>query len=357
MNERNDQVKVRRQLINRVLLGDIMSEMVDLAGIASRLQKADNILILSHKNPDGDTLGAAGALYWALRSFDKTVAIFCSDEIHERFDYMQLELFYDQFEPHYIVAVDIAGTQLFGDRAARWVDKVDLCIDHHGSNTGYAAATLLDETAAATCEIIYDLLVYMGVEITPRIADCLYSGVSTDTGCFRFANTTARTHRVAARLIDLGANILALNELLFENKTKERIAIEQLALSTLEYHFEGTCALICLTRDEIAAVGVNEGDLEGITSLPRSIEGILIGITMRQQPSGSFKVSVRTKVGLDATVVAKQLGGGGHKQAAGCEIVGGIDFAKGAVLAEAKRLLVSSGLYPGSVQGQVTAEA
>ncbi|NLW79653.1 MAG: bifunctional oligoribonuclease/PAP phosphatase NrnA [Ruminococcaceae bacterium] len=316
-----------------------MSEAIDINVAARKLAKVDNVLILCHKNPDGDTLGSAGALYWALHSLGKKAAVFCSDPIHERYQYMELEQFYDQFEPQYVVAVDIAGTQLFGERSAKWADKVDMCIDHHGSNTGFADQMLLDATAAATCEIMYTLIVTMGVEVTGRMADCLYTGVSTDTGCFKFANTTASTHRVAARLIDLGANLQMLNELLFENKSKERIAVEQLALSTLEYHFEGCCALICLTRDQIAKIGADEADLEGITSLPRSIDGVLVGITMRQQPGGSYKISVRTKVGLNATEIVRGLGGGGHAQAAGCEIFGGLDYAKAAILAEAGKAL------------------
>ena len=316
-----------------------MSEMIDMPSVVQRLMHHDNFLILCHKNPDGDTLGTAGALYWALRGMDKTAAILCSDAIHPRYDYMELELFYDQFKPQYVVAVDIAGTQLFGDKAGVWADKVNLCIDHHGSNSGFAEELMLDDSAAATAEIMYDILMEMGAEIDERIANCLYSGVSTDTGCFRFVNTTARTHRVAARLIDLGADLMQLNELLFENRSRQRIAIEQLALSTLEYHYNGCCALICLSRDQIAGVGVSDSDLEGITALPRSIEGVLVGITMRQQPSGSFKISVRTKVGLDAVQIVRGLGGGGHTQAAGCEILGGIDFAKAAILDEAGKVL------------------
>lgn len=316
-----------------------MSEKLDIAGVIGRLLNADNILILCHKNPDGDTLGSAGALYWALKSVNKTAAVFCSDAIHERYSYMQLELFRGQFTPAYIVAVDIAGQQLFGEAASQYAERVDLCIDHHGSNSGFASAMLLDPTASATCELIYEVIVAMGVEITTTIANCLYTGVSTDTGCFKFANTTARTHRVAARLIDLGAEINFLNDLLFENKTKKRIAVEQLALSTLEYHFDGQCALICLTKDQLAEIGADETDLEGVTSLPRSIEGVLVGITMRQQPEGSYKISVRTKEGLNACEIAKGLGGGGHKQAAGCEIIGGLENAKAAILGETKRVM------------------
>lgn len=316
-----------------------MSEAAEISKVISLLLKSDNVLILCHKNPDGDTIGSAGALLWALRSLGKTGAVFCADPIHERYDYMGLELYKGQFEVGYIVAVDIAGTQLFGDKSNKYADKVNLCIDHHGSNTGYADYMLLDDTAAATCEIIYDLITAMGIQITRQMADCLYTGVSTDTGCFRFANTTGRSHRVAARLIDLGADIEKLNELLFENKSKERIAIEQLALSTLEYHYDGRCALICVTRDQLEGIGIDESDLEGITAIPRSIEGVVVGITMRQLQSGSFKISVRTRVGTDATEVVRGLGGGGHRQAAGCEVYGGLDYAKDAILAEAEKVL------------------
>ncbi len=316
-----------------------MSEKLTISGATERLLSADNVLIICHKNPDGDTLGSGAALYWALKSLGKTAAVFCADPIHDRYGYMELEVFYGQFKPAYIVAVDIAGQQLFGEAASAYVDNVNLCIDHHGSNSGFAECLLLDETAAATCEIMYDLILEMGIAIDARIANCLYTGVSTDTGCFRFNNTTARSHTVTAKLIELGADIGVLNELLFQNKTKQRIAMEQLALSTLEYHFDGSCALICVTREEVARIGIDNGDLEGITSIPRSIEGVLVGITMRQQPSGSFKISVRTKVGIDAVRIAASLGGGGHQQAAGCEVLGSKEHAKEAVLTEVQRVL------------------
>lgn len=319
-----------------------MSEQVTIAQVTERLLDADNVLIISHKNPDGDTLGSAGALMWGLHARGKNVAVFCADPIHARYDYMDLKLYRNQFEVEYIVSVDIAGPQLFGDKAAKYADKVDLCIDHHASNTGYAAATFLDSTAAATAEIIFDVLMHMGVTIDKRIAKCLYTGVSTDTGCFRYANTTARSHRVAAQLIDLGAEHSMLNELHFSNKSKARIAMEQIALSNLEYHFDGVCALIYITKEQIEALGIDQGDLEGITSIPRSIEGVEVGITMRQQPGGSFKISVRTQVGIDATAIVKPLGGGGHLQAAGCELYGGLDSVRDALLKETERVLADS---------------
>ena len=238
-----------------------------------------------------------------------------------------------------MVAVDVAGIQLFGDSIAEYTRRIDMCIDHHPSNSGYADCMLLDGDAAATAEIIYELLTAIGTEITPTIADCLYTGLSTDTGCFKFANTTARTHEIAAKLITAGASLVKLNNILFESKSRSRLAIERLALESLEYSFGGRCATVYLTKEQIAETGADGTDLEGITSLPRMIEGVEVGITIRQQPTGSYKVSVRTVTGVDASAICAHLGGGGHKQAAGCELLGSLDNAKAALLTEVEKAL------------------
>lgn len=316
-----------------------MSEILDIAMTVARLIAADNILLLCHKNPDGDTLGSAGALYWALKALGKTVSILCTDAIPSRYEYMQLGLYDSSYEPQYIVAVDVASIQLFGDLTANYGERSDLCIDHHPSNSGYADAMLLDGDAAATAEVIYAVIQEMGVEITPTIANCLYTGLSTDTGCFKFANTTARTHRVCAELMEKGADFVMLNEILFESKSQSRMMIEQIALSHLEYHYNGRCALMYVTRKEIEEAGADGTDLEGITSIPRMIEGVSVGITMRQLESGSYKVSVRTSGGLDACTICAGLGGGGHKRASGCEFFGNLENAKAAVLAEVGKQL------------------
>jgi phosphoesterase RecJ-like protein len=316
-----------------------MSETMDIAAAARQLLSADNILLLCHKNPDGDTLGSAGGLCRALRAMDKACAVFCADPVHERYAYMGLEMFRGQFAPAFIVALDIAGQQLFGEAASEYKDNVDLCIDQHSTNSGYAAAMLLCPDAAATSEVVFDLVLERGAPIDGPIANCLYTGVSTDTGCFRYTNTTARTHRIAADLIGLGADLPTLNELLFENKSKSQLAIEQLALMSLEYHLGDACALISFTRDQISEIGADETDLEGISSLPRAIDGVRVGITMRQQRGGSYKISVRTKAGISAASICEGLGGGGHAQAAGCEVIGSLDNAKAAILAETQKAL------------------
>ena len=315
-----------------------MTDRLQPEEMVSRLLNAEDLLLLCHKNPDGDTTGSAAALCHALRALGKQAAVFCADPIPSMYGYMQIPLYAPgQFAPGCVVAIDVASIQLFGDGARPWSERVDLCIDHHGSNAGYAGETLLDDTAAATAELLAELIPMLGAPITPLIADCLYTGLSTDTGCFKFANTTARTHRTAARLMELGARVEELNPLLFENKSRALMAIERMALAGLEYHFEGRCALISLTKEQIAESGVTPGELEGLTSLPRMIEGVQVGITIRQMPAGSFKISVRTVKGVDACAIARRLGGGGHNQAAGCELEGNMENAKQAVLDEVEK--------------------
>ena len=283
-----------------------MTEPLSVQQMAQRLKSADNILILCHKNPDGDTVGCGSALYYALKALDKNAAVLCSDTIPARYAFTNAHLFKGEFEPETVVAVDVAGLQLFGEGngVPRYSRHVDLCIDHHAGNSGYADFTLLDGTAAAAAELMYRVILEMGVDITPHIADCLYTGVATDTGCFRFSATTANTHLVAAKLIEAGC------------------------------HVDGRCALIYLTRDEIEQTGVDPADLEELTSLPISIEGVKVGLTLRQQPGGSYRISVRTAKGVDACAIARRLGGGGHNRAAGCELLGNLENAKNAILAE-----------------------
>ena len=139
--------------------------------------------------------------------------------------------------------------------------------------------------------------------------------------------------------MEAGVDVAELNMILFESKSKARMAIERTALENLEYHFEDRCALMSLTREQIAASGVAANELEDITSLPRKIEGVQVGITLRQLPQGSYKISVRTTAEVDACAIAKRLGGGGHSRAAGCELEGNLDNAKAAILAEVEREL------------------
>ena len=280
-----------------------MTEQLNVQQMAERLCAADNILVLCHKNPDGDTIGCGSALCHALKALGKTAAVLCSDAVPSRYSFTAPVPFRGEFEPKTVVAVDVASVQLFGENngVPQYTRHVDLCIDHHTGNSGYADFTLLDGNAAATAELLYEVISEMGVEITPLIANCLYTGLATDTGCFRFSSTTANTHLVAAKLILAGAQVEELNTLLFDTKPRERMEAERIARNHLEYHLEGRCALMYLTRDEIEQSGVDPADLEELTSLPISIEGVKVGLLLRQQPvAGDLRrISTAMKVVTD----------------------------------------------------------
>lgn len=325
--------------------------MLTLVQAVERLLAADKILLLCHKNPDGDTVGSASALLHALRAQGKTVGIACSDPIPARYDHMQVTAFAGEFEPEYIVAVDVAGLQLFGPGTVEWAQKSNLCIDHHASHSHYSDGLVLDGTAAACAEIIYKLLLTMGTEITPLIADCLYTGIATDTGCFKFANVTPDTHKIAAELMERGAHHTKLNAKLFESKSRSQLAVERQILRNMEFYYEGRCALTWLTLDDIAATGAQPVDLESTTGIARGIEGVMVGITMRQQPSGSWKISVRAAEEMNASAIATAFGGGGHRGAAGCEVFGGLENAKQALLAEVARHLPTEDELNGEYDG------
>ena len=318
-----------------------MTQSMHVEQAAARLLEAGQVLILCHKNPDGDTIGCGAALCHVLNGMGRQAAVLCADPIPPRLSFTRPRLFRGEFVPDLVVAVDVAGVALLGDAGLMpaYSRHVDLCIDHHAGNGGYADCTLLDASAAAAAELLWEVLQAMGAEITPLVADCLYTGLATDTGCFRFANTTARTHRVAAGLIEAGARVEELNTILFATRSRGQMEAERIARSHLTYELEGRCAVIWLDRDETAASGADPADLEELTALPIGIEGVQVGLTFRQLPGGSWRVSIRTAKGVDACAIARRLGGGGHLRAAGCELLGTLDNARQAVLAEARAVL------------------
>ena len=304
-----------------------MSQSVTIEEAARLLLGADRILLLTHQYPDCDTLGSGYALCRALQGLGKTVRVACSDEIPCKYTYMTAGVDAPEFDPAFICAVDVADAKLLGPRLAPYADRVDLAIDHHASHQDFQQNLLLDAAASATALIIYDLLQCLGAAITPAIADCLYTGLSTDTGCFKYGNTTPYAHRVAAELMDAGAETETINRVMFDCKSRARVELERLALESMRFYWEGRLAVMIITNDMLETSRAAENDMEGLAPLPRQIEGVWVGITLRQKADGNFKVSVRTGSHADASAICAVLGGGGHKQAAGCAVNGPADSA------------------------------
>jgi phosphoesterase RecJ-like protein len=300
------------------------------------LENAQSILILAHKSPDGDTVGSSFALCRALLKLGKKARVVCSDTIPAKFSYFTNGLDFENSEPDLIVASDVASVNLLGDKLSCYADKIGLCIDHHPSNSVNAGYSFVDPSAAATCEITAELVYLLKVDIDKNIANCIYTGIATDTGCFRYSNTTPKTLRTAADMIEKGADSAVINKKLFETVSHERLEFEKLALQTLELHFDGKVALIVLTKEMSQKTGVDEADTEGIPSIPARIEGVEAGITVKEKDDGVYKISLRTGSTLNASDICANFGGGGHAAAAGCTIEGTLDEVKQKILQAVK---------------------
>lgn len=301
--------------------------MITLESAAKMLLSKDKILILTHRSPDGDTIGSGYALAMALRKLGKSVKVDCTDPFPEKYSYFTDKLEKLEFDEEFVVSVDIADTKLLGEKLSDYADKIDLCIDHHGSNTKYAKEYYVEASAAAAAQVIAKLIRLMNVDFDKDIANAIYTGITTDTGCFRYTNVTAETHRIAADMIDCGAESGMINRLMFETKSRSRLEIERRVMDSIQFYLDGRCAIAYATIDMMKESGAVDNDMEGVSSLPRQIEGVMAGITLREKNNGKFKVSVRTTDELDASAICANFGGGGHKAAAGCMITGTLNEA------------------------------
>lgn len=312
---------------------------IELKDIEKVLKENDNFYILTHKSPDGDTLGSAFALCFALQKMNKNAKVLCSDVIPEKYKFLYENLEIQNFNPKYIISVDVAEAQLLGDILNCYANQIDLSIDHHMLNQKFAKLWYIDSTAAATAEIIYELIKNLKVALDLNIANCIYTGISTDTGCFKNANTSAQSHRIAASMIDLGVDNFKIDKIMFDTKSKTKLNLEKIALDSLEFYYDDKCAIISLTNEEINKFDVCESDFDGFSAIPRQVEGVLIGIFIKEVVPGEFKVSVRTDESIDASKICAYFNGGGHRCAAGCTVYGTLFEVKNKLVNIIKRFV------------------
>ncbi len=297
------------------------------AELCGFLKERDNYVILCHASPDGDTLGSAYALKRGLSTLGKRAQVICCDEIPSKYNYF-IDDSESSFVPETVVAVDVADIKLLGDIYSQFDGKIDLNIDHHISNTKYAKRLYLDPDAAATAECIYEILDELGVEFDGMMANALYTGLSTDTGCFKYSNVTVKTHETAARLYEIGVDAAEINRKMFDTKSKSRLELEMMVLQSAEFHFGDRCMILAVTLDMQKKTGCSGSELEGVAAISRSVEGVLAGVSIKQIEERKFKVSLRTYPPLDASNICKKLGGGGHRAAAGCTVEGDLERVK-----------------------------
>lgn len=307
--------------------------MNDIAKAAHLLLRWDDLLLLTHVRPDGDTVGSAAALCQALRDRGKTAYLLPNPEITATYaPYAAPYAAPEDFVPERVVSVDIAALSLLPENARPYQDCIDLAIDHHPSHEFFARETCLEAEAAACGEIVCSIITMM-TPLTPEIALPLYVALSTDTGCFVYSNTTARTHRIAAELMDCGIDVSAVNKALFRTKSRARLAMEARMVADMELYDQGRVVLMQIPLSLRQEFHATDADIEELSSLAALVEGTDCGVTLRELQPGQVKLSLRTGPRVNATAVCSRLGGGGHRAAAGATIPGNMAEAKAAVLA------------------------
>ena len=285
------------------------------------LQEHDHFALVTHRRPDGDTLCSAALLCRGLRQLGKTAHVLYNPEVTEKYvpflDGLTKET---AEETDTVVTVDVASPNMLGNHFAHLQDKAALRIDHHGSATSFTPFELVEPETAACGEIVYGVLQEMGAVLDKPMAEALYTAVSTDTGCFRYANTTANTLRVAADCLEAGADTFGLNQILFETNSLGRLRLQGWLVENAIFLQSGKIAICALPKSKELELNLTEDDLENISGFPRSIAGVKIAATLRQESADTVKMSVRAVPGCDAAAICRKFGGGGHTGAAGASM-------------------------------------
>lgn len=308
---------------------------ITMETVVSKLKAYERVAVLCHKNPDGDAIGSAYALYYGLKALGKSAYVDCSDPFPEKYNYM-FDASMEVFAPDIYVSVDVADRNLLGKLADC---PIDLAIDHHASHREFANYTYVVPQAASTTEIIYEIFLQLDININQLIANCLYTGLSTDTGCFRFSNTTANTHIVGAKLLNAGAEHVKINQLMFENKSKQRIMLERNIINEMEFYAHDRISLVTISKDDLVLAGDEKDTFDGISAISRQVSGVQIGITVRYLAENEYKISLRTSEDINAAAICNQFGGGGHLRAAGCSLSGDLETVKKTIVDACTKVL------------------
>ena len=286
--------------------------------VSQLLLGKNNILIITHANPDGDTLCSAAALCSALRRAGKRANLYRNPAVTEKF-MPHIEKYFapKSFKPKYIVSVDVATEKMFADGFS---GDIDLCIDHHPTNSHYAMKEIVCPDKAACGEIVLEIIKVMCGGVTCEEADLLYIAVTTDTGCFQYLNTNAATFRAAAELLEYGADTAMVNTKFFRKMSRARLKLEGMIYSEMGFYRDGKIAVAIITKEMLRKAGAGEDDCDDLAGLAGRAEGSCVNITIRERDDGSSKVSVRTGSDVSSSDICAVFGGGGHAMAAGCTI-------------------------------------
>lgn len=287
--------------------------------VITAIEESERILILTHINPDGDAIGSSYAFKKALESLGKTVYAVLPEPLSDYF-----HMFSDEFitmdnfneECDLVVALDTGDTNRLGKCVSLFKGET-VVIDHHETNKGYGKYNHIEGDAPSTGEVLFDLLSYMNIIISPETATGLYAAMLTDTGGFLYSNTTAKTHKKVARLIEEGADYYYINKKLMEEKSYETHRVSALLIENMEFFSEGKLCICCFDNDFCVKNNITLDTISGLSALPRTVSGVDTGVLISEVVKGKTKVSLRSDTIVDVSEISVAFGGGGHKRAAG----------------------------------------
>ncbi|MFZ1946287.1 MAG: bifunctional oligoribonuclease/PAP phosphatase NrnA [bacterium] len=310
-------------------------------GMLDLIKGSTSFLVTSHLDPDGDAVGCQLAIYSVLKRLGKDVKAVSEDGVPPSYAFLEgagevITSREAAGSPREVaIVVDAAALERIG-----WVaDLVKRCgtvvnIDHHRSNDRFGDLNLVVTSAGACGEIVYRVLADLGVDLVLGEAESLYTAILSDTGCFRFPTTTAGTLKIAAHLLEVGVKTYQIASQIYWRKPLASLKILGDALSSIEVTGDGSVATMEITRSMYLKSGAANVDTEGFANYPRSIDGVAVGVLLRETEDGFFRVSLRAAEGYDVDAIARVFGGGGHPTAAGFRIAGNLEEIKGRVRRE-----------------------
>ena len=326
------------ELIENVARDEEKKKNLDINGVAEFLKTRDNVLIITHKSPDGDTVGSAAALAEILRVMGKTAYVYNNPEFTKKLlKYVKAYIAPEGFTPSCVIAVDCADIKLFAKESDEYAESVDLAIDHHITHREYARRICVVPGAAACGEIMFDIAKTLGVKLTKKLATPIYVAISTDTGRFLHANTTPESHIKAAELIAKGVDFEKINREFFIEKSRARLALEGELMSNINICFGGNVAIIKLSDESIRRAKATQEDLDGLSALARTPRGVSLGVYIHEK-DGAAKVSLRSDEKVNSAEFCAYFGGGGHERAAGCTMNVSLDEAEALIISRIKEL-------------------
>ncbi len=310
-----------------------MSESADIAAI---LKTCNHILISVHRNPDGDALGSQLALMLALGKLNKSAEAQNIDPVPEIYRFLPKSekirtgnTVPTKYDAVIVLDSEPSRTGLFEDG---YPADTLINIDHHVTNPREWKFTWLDTSASATGEMVYELIKQLGIDADREIALCLYTAIFTDTGSFRYSNTTPKSMRIAAEQVEAGADPWLVTENVYESFAYRRLKLLGYVLADMERSEDGRIAWVVVTEDLYHRCGASSEDTENFVNFVRTVKGVEVAVLFRQTGSSQYKISLRSKGRVDLSGVAQSLGGGGHKNAAGSVLDGGLEEVKKRVL-------------------------